>query len=120
MTSIKASACAGAILLLAGLALLAAAGMACAALWTFESAALGSAGASLVVSGVLLGVALILVLIAWWVRRHGLTKAPPAIAPEQIEAILAAVGGQVGEHKAAALVAAFVAGAVAEQRIRRN
>ena len=90
VTSIKASALAAAILFLAGLALLAGVGMACAALWTFEYAHLGPTGASVVVSGVLLGVALILVLIAWWVQRDVPAKAPPpAVAPDQITALVA-------------------------------
>ena len=119
VTAIKASALAGGILLLAGLALLAAAGMGCAALWAAVAPSFGPAGASLAVAGVLVLLALVLLSVAWRVLRRGTPPAPSGIPPEQINAVLKALGDLVGEHKAGALVAALLAGAAAEQAARR-
>ena len=119
VTAIKASALAGGVLLLAGLALLAATGMGCAALWAAIAPTVGPAGASLAVAAVLVLLALVLLLVAWRVHRRGTPPAPSAIPPEQIDAVLKVLGDLVGEHKAGALVAALLAGAAAEQAARR-
>ncbi len=111
---------AGGILLVAGLAILAAVGFGCAALWTVEDTIHGPVRASLLVSSALLVVALILVAIAWLVHRRGTKPVASTITPEQIDAIQKLVGELVGEHKTGALVAAVLAGAAAEQATRRR
>lgn len=120
VAAIKSSALAGGILLLAGFSLMAAIGMGCAALWAVTVASLGPAGASLVVAGALVSIALVLALVAWRVHRRGTKAAQTAVPPEQVDAIVKALSDLVGEHKAGALVAALLAGAAAEQAARRR
>ena len=62
----------------------------------------------------------VLLLVASRLHRRGTQPAQPAIPPDQTEAIVKALGGLVGEHKAGTLVAALLAGAAAEQAARRR
>lgn len=120
IAAIKVSAMASVILLPAGLAMLAALGFGCAALWSFTAPSLGPGGASLTVAGALLVLALALLLCSWLVRRRGSSPPPPPPEPDQTAVLLEAIGSLVGDHKVGALLAAVIAGAVAEQAARRN
>lgn len=100
-------------------AVLAAAGIGCAAiaLWLWQATSLGPVGASLVVSGVLLTAA----LAAWAAMRRALV--PPKHSPtptEPLDVLLAEAGRLFKENKAAALAAAFAAGLAAERYDRKK
>jgi hypothetical protein len=120
VASFKTSALAGCILLIGMLAVLASAGMGCAALWTAVAPALGPAGASLTVAVALAVFALVALFVAWRIDRGGRKPVQSGIPPEQFDAMLKAFGDLVGEHKAGAMVAAMLAGAAAEQAARRQ
>ncbi|MEI7709939.1 MAG: hypothetical protein WCI94_00805 [Rhodospirillales bacterium] len=108
-----------ALLFLAGLSLMAATGMACAALWQAAAPVWGSAVASLTVSGALIALALVFWLIQILLARR--TRAVP-VAPtaDPMEALTTALTGLVGEQKAAALLASVLAGAAAGRAMRRD
>lgn len=101
-------------------AVLATAGIGCAAiaLWQWQAASLGPVGASLVVSGGLLAAA----LAAWAVMRHALAPAKHSSAPaaEPLDALLGEAGRLFKENKAAALAAAFIAGLAAARYERKK
>lgn len=59
-----------------------------------------------------------LLLVASRLHRRSTQPAHPAIPPDQTEAIVKALGGSVGEHKAGTLVAARVAGAAALNQVQ--
>jgi hypothetical protein len=120
VSALRATVVASVFLVLAAVALLAATGMACAALWAFLAPALGPAGASLAVAGALVVVALAFVFGAWLVGRRGTRTPPPKIGPEQLAALTVALEEAVGENKAASLLAAFMAGVAADQAMRRS
>jgi hypothetical protein len=119
VAAIAASLRSAALLLLAGLAVMAAIGMACAALWQTVAPVWGPSAASLTVSGALLGLALGFWLVeAYWGRRARAVPEPPVADP--IEPLTAALAELVGEKKAGALLTALLAGAAAGRAARRN
>ncbi len=120
VNAVKSSMLAGGILLLGGMAAIAALGFGCAALWAFEQSIRGPVQASLMLAGTLLMVALTLGFLAWLVHRNGTKPAPSGMPPEQIAAILKTMGDLVGDHKTGTLIAAVLAGVAAEQATRRR
>ena len=108
-----------ALLFLAGLSLMAATGMACAALWQAVAPIWGSVVASLTVSGALIALALVFWLIQVLLARR--TRAVP-VAPiaDPVEALTTALTDLLGEQKAAALLASVLAGAAAGRAMRRD
>ena len=119
LAAIAVSARSAALLALAGLSLMAATGMACAALWQTVAPVWGPAAASLTVSGALIGLALVFWLIqSRSVRQARAVPAPPV--PDPMEAVTAALTDLVGEQKAGALLAALLAGAAAGRAMRRD
>ncbi len=116
------AAVAGVCVLLACLALLVAIGLAGAALWIFAAASLGSALASLVVAGAFVALALFLLLGAWLAmnakRKPG--AAPQPASSDPAAAMLAAASNLFSQNKAALLLAALVAGLVAERMQKRD
>jgi hypothetical protein len=100
-------------------AVLAAAALGCglAALWAWERPILGDAGASLVVSGVLLVGA----LVAFMVTRRLHHPAKSHTACNASQAMLVAEAGRLfKQHKGSALIAAVLAGLAAERYDREK
>lgn len=120
--AVRRAAIAGCLLLLAGLALLTAIGLAGAALWTFTSPQFGPAGASLILAGVFVLLALLLLLGASLARRprqQPATPPPPANA-NPADALLALAGSLFGNNKTAFLVATVIAGLLAARQQNRD
>lgn len=100
-------------------AVLAAAGIGCAAiaLWLWQATSLGPVGASLVVSSVLLAAS----VAAWAAMRRALVPPKQSSAPtETWDVLLAEAERLFKENKMAALAAAFVAGLAAERYDRKQ
>jgi hypothetical protein len=110
----------GGFVLLALFVMLAAFGFACAAMWEFAAPSVGAAGASLLVAGVLMALALILLLCAWLAQRGKRPAAPaqptiprPAMGAEA-EMIAAGIEAMFKHNKVGALLTALIAGVLAE------
>jgi hypothetical protein len=105
-------------LLLAGLALITALGFAAAALWVVIVPDLGPAGASLVLAGAFVVLALVLLLIGWLTQR----QKPPVPAPVAVPAdpIVTLVGSLFGNNQVAMLAGTLIAGFLAERAKRRR
>jgi len=120
------AAAAAVFLLLACLALLAAVGLAGAALWTYFATFLSSSGASLALAGVFVVLALLLLLGAWLTMNRRPKANPRPLAGvnpgggEPIAALLAGASTLFNQHKSALLLAALVAGLVAERMQKRD
>jgi hypothetical protein len=105
-------------LLLAGLALITALGFAAGALWVAIAPRLGPAGASLVLAGAFVALALVLLLIGWLTQRQKAPPPAPVAAPA--DPIMALVGSLFGNNQAAMLAGTLVAGFLAERAKRRR
>lgn len=120
------AAAAAVFMLLACLALLAAIGLAGAALWTYLATFLSSAAASLALAGVFVALALLLLLGAWITMNRRPKAVPRPLAGvnpgggEPIAALLAGASILFNQHKSALLLAALVAGLVAERMQKRD
>ncbi len=126
------AAIAGVFLVLASLALLAAIGLAAAALWASVAPSFGPAQASLVVAGAFVLLSLLLLLGAWLAMK---AKRQPAPAPASAgaaptvaaptglpaaDALLATLWSLFAKNKGTALLAALIAGVVAENMRKRD
>lgn len=119
--TIRRGAVAAALVLLAALALLAAIGLTGAALWAIAAPALGPAGASLMLAGVFVTLALFLLLGAWLaMNAKRKRQAPTPAGTDPVEAMLAAVQTLFAGNMAALPLAALVAGVLAERRRTRE
>ena len=98
-----AALCAGLCAVLA----LAVLGCAAVALWTYALPSLGPVGAPLVVAAALSVVALILALASWRILYRRRPGPGYALAPQLL---MSEAGRLFGEHKAAVLLAALIAG----------
>lgn len=101
-------------------AVLATAGIGCAAiaLWQWLATSLEPGGASLVVSGILLVAAL-----GAWAARHRALAQPTKPSPdtaEPLDVLLTEAERLFKDNKGVALIAAFVAGLVAERYERKK
>lgn len=101
---------------LAAVLALAALGCAATALWIFALPALGPVGAPLVVAAVLSTLILVLAMAIWLIHRGGRRQASADTDPQLL---LAGATRLFSEHRAAALLAAVVAGVVAGTRARK-
>ena len=106
-------------LLLAGLALITALGFAAASLWVVIAPDLGPAGASLVLAGAFVALALMLLLVGWLTQRQKAPPPPPAVATPA-DPIMALVGSLFGNNQAAMLAGTLVAGFLAERARKRR
>ena len=95
----------------------AAVGCGLAALWTWELPILGAAGASLVVSGILVVAALGAFMVT---RRLHLPVKPPAACNPTNALLLAEAGRLFKQHKGSVLMAALLAGLAAERYDREK
>ena len=109
-------------MLLAGLALLTAVGLASAALWAFTAPHFGPAGASLILAGAFVLLALLLMLGASLARRprQKPATAPPPANANPADALLAVAGSLFGNNKMAFMVAAVIAGLIAARMQKRD
>jgi hypothetical protein len=112
------AAVAGLCLVLGGLALFAALVCAGVGVWLFAASQIGSVGASVVVAGTLLVVGLILMITARHVVRR--KPAPPPTNAAISSQLLQETAELFKAHKEAMLLAALIAGIVAETSQRRK
>lgn len=118
-TAVKRGAIAAMCVTLAGLALFAAIAMAAAALWVVAAREFGAAGASLLLAGVFMALALLLLLCAWLVTRNKPAR-PPLVEADPAGALLAAAQNFFAGNKTALLVAAAIAGALVSRGRTRD
>ena len=112
------AAVAGLCLVLGGVALFAALACAGVGVWLFAASQIGSVGASVVVAGTLLVVGLALMVTARHVLRR--KPAPPPIEAATESLLLQEAAQLFKTHKEAMLLAALIAGVVAETAHRRK
>jgi hypothetical protein len=106
-------------LVLAGLAFITALGFAAASLWAVIAPDLGPAGASLVLAGAFVVLALILLLIGRLTQRRKAAPPAPAAAPPA-DPIMAVIANLFGNSQAAMLAGTLVAGYLAERARKRR
>jgi hypothetical protein len=112
------AAVAGLCLILAGLALFAAVVCAGVGVWLFAASQIGQVGASAVVAGTLLVVALALMVTARHMVRRKPAPPPAEAATESL--LLQEAARLLKTHREAMLLAALLAGVVAETAQRRK